>query len=442
MGNGINLPLPLQLTAVFISDLMTLGFSRFDAASLMMMMPTSLDDQDWTSPFPCSLSFSCSIKQIDQAISSCPLENEVNLKSFWTIFSMVCSYREQMMRKEKHQDNSLFHSGPLFYDTNTTSNSVEDDFFMSTFWILCVFHRELTMDTSKPQAKEDFPSGLVVDLIRKIISRDASTDSFNSKNLIMAACLSRSFLDSHVINDMGVEVILLFFEGVLMERLNQVDDLPESFSLPKNGYEWSSWVSKGSFVGEENTRGLFASLVTLMQYFIHRNLKSSTTEDSLDKCLIQTERLKAKVFSETKMFDDECTPSGLFKFLTILLSFPSSSPQTWMEISDKVCQISQKVFEGKNPSKIAVAFKALFALLYLMSSQSTDLELSENPPSLTSQVKKLLIQQIPHLSSTEESRHPFTVSLDRISLVNFLSSCFDSYPLRCLIPFVLWCHFS
>ena len=516
---------PLEVTAIFLSDLMTVSLMRFDSGRLiaMLMIPSKdgLSDKEWShlSPFPSPIFSSC-LKSVRDALVLSSLRNHSlplpSCSSFWSLFTSLCLSREELKKSQMH---SIFNVGPLFpikgdaSSRSTAGTMIQDDVLMSSLWFIYSFQREMhrqdkntSLDNREGnssvvemiQKTDPFPSALTVDLVKKIVARDGvsmtgSTSSSSLTNITLTCCLSRLFLESHLIVGNTVDLIFPFLE-LIVKRLNHIDDLPASFTLPKNGHEWSSWISSGSIVGGGNShhpggRGLFASMLLLFESFVKNcipgyNRKTSSTASSstmmttslmegdlLDKSS-QVQRFKGRLYSkiQPKRLED-LSDVGLFKFLTIFLSFPSwttdcsssgsdasslasssslSSVSSWMEMSDKVCEITQKILDrrehrvrderggvtsasgdGKNSSggRTAVAIKSLFALLYLMPSPPSTSSSLESPSSIddlcspgenpfnslsvsscnSSKVKNLLIRQIP-LLSTIDSRHPLAVS--------------------------------
>jgi hypothetical protein len=413
-------------------------------------------------------------------------------------------------RKLIKLEETIFNAGPLFARNEANRSSgqttIFDDSLLSSLWLLYSYNREIQQQINKSgeQDKEDslakqdpFPSILVVELVKKIIGRDGSSLSSSLStlnNLVIASSLTRLYLDSYFIEGNTADIVFPFLD-LLVKKLNNTDDLPLSFAVPKNGHEWSSWISSGSYVSSVRNnnhptgRGLYASMLLLLESFVKNSISgcnrkntaslalmmtTSVTEgDLLDKSS-QVQRLKSKLFSkiQDKRIED-LSEVGLFKFLTIFLCFSSwtsvttatvssdktetssstsSSVSCWMEMSEKVCEITQKILDRrehhrstagvssslgekeKNSSsgRIAVSFKSLFALLYLMPSSPSCSDDPNNSSSEgnpcnsllvssldSSKVRKVLIRQIPLLSASQ-SKHPLAVSLSRSPQFHFL----------------------
>ena len=492
---------PLEVTAIFLADLMTFSLMRFDAGRLIMMTASNIlvSDKEWThlSPFPSSLMFSNCLKSVRDALVMSSLKSRNNpltlqsCSSFWSLFLSLCSNRPNSRNVAKLED-IIFGAGPLFVAKNdsltrssSTGVNIIDDNLLSSLWLMYSFNREIQTQSHKSTdrdmedllTKQDpFPSAFVVELVKKIIARDGSSITSCLNNLILSASLTRLYLDSHFIEGNTADMIFPFLD-LLIKKLNGIDDLPSSFVVPKNGHEWSSWISSASYVSSSGAnnhasgRGLYASLLLLLESFVkncivgcnRKNAAASTlammttsvTEgDLLDKSA-QVQRFKSRLYSkiQDKRIED-LSDIGLFKFLTIFLSFsswtstvsversdtPSSSISSWMEMSDKVCEITQKILDRREhhrtkvssclgdarnaggTGKTAVSFKALFALLYLMPTSPSITNDPNNSSSAgnpcnslpvsscdSSKVRKLLIRQIPLLSASE-SRHPLAVS--------------------------------
>jgi hypothetical protein len=231
--------------------------------------------------------------------------------------------------------------------------------------------------------------------------------------------------------------------------------------------------------------GLFESFVkstqvnsTRRKVFLKTTGKASGGDVLSIEKSTQLSRFKGRLYSKIQPKRlEEINEIGLYKFLSVFLSIPSWIPDHWTEMTDKVCEITQKIFDGRvenlRNGKTAVAMKALFTLLYLMQSSSSSSSTIMMPPSSAStnlgesggassqncsiqspaetsvvasssptplessmnKVKQLVIRQIPLLNSPssstlESGRHPLAVS--------FSFRC--SEKKRCFI--IVFCLFS
>lgn len=264
-------------------------------------------------------------------------------------------------------------------------------------------------------------STLITNLVKAFVAREVPfLDSPSLKPSLMQSTKLLMKLCTMSKQSSCVDVTFPLLE-LLIRRLN-IEDGFQSSSIPPSGHEWLLLLKKPSNQQLRVNESLFSSLLALLATVI-----DSLQERPSNVTNSQLARLKGRLVSKIQARRlQELSESGTYKFFSLFLALAIWRKDQWSEMSDRICEISQKILEVKTGNswnaKVSTTVKAMFTLVYSMPS-----ELS-TPPKL----KQLLCQSIPHLPCG--SRHPLAVSQLKL-LSSFLKDFFY------IFLFVL-CHLS
>lgn len=493
------LPISHQIVSLILADLIVLSLKR------LYGLPSNVFGVDLDG-LTLSPVFSLSVREIRRMLRKGKV-------SFWNLVTSITSAFDSW-NEESCQTISSF---SLFPHTMTPPS----DTLLATLWVLYYLEKESSPDDNHSETNsnnyqyasgtdnrrhedandnenelltDDLNTSLVVDLIRKIVARDQSfvTESSSSHSssspsalstLVLTAKIGRSFHSCGLLSSVDITFPFLDF---FVKNLNLLREPVPTFTssstltVPKSGREWSVCIlqhEKPQTTTTSNTptgNDIFPVIYGLFESFVKSTQVNSTRRKAFLKTTgkasggdvlsieksTQLSRFKGRLYSKIQPKRlEEINEIGLYKFLSVFLSIPSWIPDHWTEMTDKVCEITQKIFDGRvenlRNGKTAVAMKALFTLLYLMQSSSSSSSTIMMPPSSASanlgesggasssslncssqspaetsvvasssptplessmnKVKQLVIRQIPLLNSPssstlESGRHPLAVS--------------------------------
>lgn len=373
--------LPQQVLVLVLADLMTVAVNRFSC------FPVN-GDITTLHPFPAPF-FQQELHRVRESVLK-----HGDAESFWSVVNMIVQRIGEWNEEEPQSIHHLALCPRSLKKVKETKTA--------QLWLLLIVSRN---ESSAPCSLN--PNVLVA-LVKDVIVKDAPFLDSSCTGVLLLLQIVRSLFQS-----MGPNVDLLFpFFELLIKRLNKVDGILTREG-PKHGAEWTQMITQPKPYADTR-QDLCLSVLSLCESVSRNQVPEGDMERSA-----QFQRLKGRLYSkiQPKRLQD-VNAVGLFKFLSFFVAIASWRPDQWQEMSQKVCDIAHKVFEGNDDGKILLTVKCLFALLNLMPAGADG-----------SRLKLLLTRQIPILSSSD-SKHPLAVS----SLTSHTFYCFSLLSVSAISP--------
>lgn len=272
------------------------------------------------------------------------------------------------------------------YFSLNSSSAVASGRELFVLWLMSSFHQVPVQ------------SILITNLVKAFVAREVpfldspslkASSLMQSTKLLMNLCAMSK-------QSSCVDVTFPLLE-VLIRRLNMEDGF-QSSCIPPSGHEWLLLLKKPSNQQLRVNESLFSSVLALLATVIDslQHGANSVTNSQLARL---KGRLVSKIQPRRLLELDEL---GTFMFLSFFLALAIWRKDQWNEMSDRICEISQKILEVKTGNswnaKVSTTVKAMFTLLHSMPSEL----------STPNKLKQLLCHSIPHLPSG--TRHPLAVS--------------------------------